>query len=424
MEPNPYPSLTSQLSKDSLLEGEFENQSTIDSIQTIPPKVRMREDRRKTIAEIRGRFHLQNTGFEGHFMKVDEPPSQEEPQIDINPQDIKKKKNMKFHEVYKPLEILGQGSFAVVKKIVKIETDKLYVAKVVRTRDQEYIDQLTREFNIIKKLQHDHIVKAEELFIDMESGNAQIVLEYCEGQTLQELIEEKIKLDEKWLVEIIRQIVTALDYLHSKGLCHRDITPANIIINEKNEAKLIDFTVSKVFKQDLWSPVEKPSATFRKKHLSLPPNFSCLMLTDTGTGAYKAPEVVKGVPYSHSVDMWSLGVVTFYALVGYRPFHSKNIKKLYELIINAKIPWNIDDWEHISYEAKIFVSSCLNKNPFIRLKSKEALHHPWIKGIKIGVEHEKNTAVKRFSPQVLRKKLINTKRVYHGSLTGEESGPG
>ena len=56
MEPNPYPSLTSQLSKDSLLDADFECPSTIDSLQTIPSKVRRGEDRRKTIAEIRGSF--------------------------------------------------------------------------------------------------------------------------------------------------------------------------------------------------------------------------------------------------------------------------------------------------------------------------------------------------------------------------------
>jgi len=69
----------------------------------------------------------------------------------------------------------------------------------------------------------------------------------------------------------------------------------------------------------------------------------------------------------------------------------------------------------------MFVSSCLKKNPFIRLKAKEALHQPWIKGVKISVENQKSFSVKRFSPQIYKKKLINAKRVYHGSLRGDNS---
>lgn len=90
-----------------------------------------------------------------------------------------------------------------------------------------------------------------------------------------------------------------------------------------NDVKLIDFSVSKIFKKELWSPsLEKASAS-RKKSSPLLPHYPGLMLTDTGTPAYKAPEIIIGVPYNQSIDMWSVGVVLFYALAGYRPFQSK-----------------------------------------------------------------------------------------------------
>lgn len=123
-----------------------------------------------------------------------------------------------------------------------------------------------------------------------------------------------------------------------------------------------------------------------------------LLISNAGTDAYKAPEIVTGVPYNQSVDMWSLGVVIFYALSGKKPFKAQNADDLYEKISEVAYTFDAKVWANISQEAILFVQACLKKMPFIRLSSKEAYYHPWIKGVKLDWEiHEIGNICKRNS---------------------------
>jgi serine/threonine protein kinase len=317
----------------------------------------------------------------------------------------------KFTDIYQPMEIIGQGSCGVVKRVLHIEENKIYVAKIVRARSQEHLEQIKREFQILSKLQHKNIVTVKEFILDEALGNAQLILEYLEGQTLEELIIEEGPLDEEKVRKIITDIVSALKHVHDKGVCHRDLTASNIIISPEGEAKLIDFSISKISRQELWSPADLKSSALRKNsyYTSGHANF---MLTNTGTDYYKAPEVVTGVPYNHSVDMWSLGVITFFALTGYKPFQSKSLEKLYNKISKAEYKWDPMFCSHISHEAVLFVKACLKTMPFIRLSAKEALYHPWVREIKLDLEDttrgEKKVNWKHESPPVRREVLLDS----------------
>jgi len=236
---------------------------------------------------------------------------------------------------------------------------------------------------IQSQLEHENILKCYELFTNESTSIAYIILQYFEGKTLEELIQEKKTLSESLMKKIVTQVVSALDYLHEKGVCHRDLTASNILVNEDNEIKLIDFSVSSIYNEEKWTKSASP--VIRKRSHDENKLFG-LMLTNTGTSDYKAPEIILGAPYSQSVDMWSLGVIVFYGLSGRPPFRAKYLDKLHKRIAEAKIKLDTENWKEISAEAKLFIKACLTKTAFVRLSTKEALYHPWIKGIVLDAE--------------------------------------
>lgn len=107
-------------------------------------------------------------------------------------------------------------------------------------------------------------------------------------------------LPEQEIILVMRQLLEALQYLHSTKLCHRDLKPDNIMYDRENKLiYIIDFGICKRFyergkRKDMWTP--------------------------TGTLAYKAPEMLEGGGYNESVDLWAVGVVMFELITGRRPF--------------------------------------------------------------------------------------------------------
>lgn len=103
--------------------------------------------------------------------------------------------------------------------------------------------------------------------------------------------------------------------MHKKGICHRDLTPDNILVDirqDRIEVKIIDFGVAQRFRLN---------------------NRSGGMLTNTGMPAYKAPEMVEGNEYTEKVDLWMLGVVMYECLSGVNPFWDTNLKRTMENIL-------------------------------------------------------------------------------------------
>jgi serine/threonine protein kinase len=113
-------------------------------------------------------------------------------------------------------------------------------------------------------------------------------------------------IDSETAKRIIKEILLAVSYLHSEGVCHRDLKPDNILISsDSNKIKIIDFEISKQFKY------------FRPNHQVLK---VCEMWTRTGTQDYMAPEMFESTGYSESVDIWAIGVIAYLLLTGRLPF--------------------------------------------------------------------------------------------------------
>jgi calcium-dependent protein kinase len=283
----------------------------------------------------------------------------------------------KFSDLYTLMEKIGEGGSAVVKKVTNKLDGKIYAAKVIRTRDPEYLTSIKNEYSLLKKLDHPNIIKAYDLIFDEESGFVYIILEHFQGKTLDDHVVLNEKLYECETVHILKQVLAAVKFLHDSHICHRDITPNNILISDDNEVKIIDFNISRKVKQDHEPVISSAPSKLKPRRRSQ--SICKTMLTPKGTLEFQAPEILLGSCYDHSIDMWSIGVTTFYCLMGYRPFHSKMIPEMIDNIVNCRYTFE----ETISYEARMFIKNCLTKSSFVRMSSKEAVVHPWIRGMRM-----------------------------------------
>uniref|UniRef100_A0A8C1Y137 Calcium/calmodulin-dependent protein kinase 1Db n=1 Tax=Cyprinus carpio TaxID=7962 RepID=A0A8C1Y137_CYPCA len=159
---------------------------------------------------------------------------------------------------------------------------------------------------------------------------------------------------------LIKQVLDAVNYLHSLGIVHRDLKPENLLyFNPHEESKIMisDFGLSKM--EGVANDI---------------------MSTACGTPGYVAPEVLAQKPYSKAVDCWSIGVIAYILLCGYPPFYDENDSKLFEQILRAEYEFDSPYWDDISDSAKDFINNLMQKDPEKRLTCEEALRHPWIAG--------------------------------------------
>ena len=166
-------------------------------------------------------------------------------------------------------------------------------------------------------------------------------------------------ISEAKIRNIIYQIVCGVKYLHSNNIMHRDLKPENILmtdISDTADIRLLDFGLSKIVGNE-----EKCTEPY-------------------GTLSFVAPEVLQGKPYDKSVDLWSIGIITFLLLCGYLPFDDKHSEReIARQTIQDPVPYEKKIWDKYSPEAKAFVDGLLQKKPEKRYTIKEVLEHPWIK---------------------------------------------
>mmetsp|Transcript_39475 Transcript_39475/g.39025 ORF Transcript_39475/g.39025 Transcript_39475/m.39025 type:complete len:203 (-) Transcript_39475:57-665(-) len=172
------------------------------------------------------------------------------------------------------------------------------------------------------------VIKAISYHENESKNESYLIMEYFEGKSLNEFIDQKGVLNEKENRFIFSQILSAVHTLHELGIAHRDIKPENILINEDLKVKLIDFNISKLFKP-------KSAQDFN-------PKFKSTFYTQISSPLYAAPELQNSVGYTESVDIWGLGIVLFTLLCGTlqtQELSNDVEEKLHNLhsIINLKI---------------------------------------------------------------------------------------
>jgi len=242
----------------------------------------------------------------------------------------------------------------------KADGEKFAVKIIEKSLIKEDIKLLKREIEIMKQVEHKNILKLEEIFED--DARVYIVMELVNGSELFDRIVEKGFYSERNAMNVVSQILSAVAYLHEKGIAHRDLKPENLLCagtDENEVVKIADFGLSKIQKDE------------------------DMLSTSCGTPGYVAPEVLLCESYNLSVDMWGIGIITYILLAGYPPFYDETNPQddtvLFEKVIN--VDYDLDDecWDDVSDLAKDFIQHLLVKDPKDRLTALEAMEHPWFK---------------------------------------------
>ncbi|CAD8170348.1 unnamed protein product [Paramecium pentaurelia] len=260
----------------------------------------------------------------------------------------------KFDEEYEMMEILGEGCLGLVKRIVHKQSQIEYAVKIVQTQDDEIIRNMILEFKSMFKLQHENIVKVHKLYVDFNNGfqsesKAYVVMELIKGKEMFEVINELGHYSESDAKELFQQLLSAIEYMHRNGICHRDLKPNNILCVEKF-GDLKDRE-----KIEMW--------------------------TYTGTVAFSAPEIFSGEGYNQMVDMWSAGCILYSMLSGQLPFLSDYLNDLIEKIKDAAIEFPNELFEQVSKEAKDLIIQLLQKDWAFRPHPDAALKHQWFQSV-------------------------------------------
>lgn len=210
------------------------------------------------------------------------------------------------------------------------------------------------EINLLKTLHHPNIVNVYELYMD--ENNYHMGLELCNGKELFDYIVDQKQISEKHAAKIIKQLLSALTYMHSKKISHSDLKPENVMVqtDENNEVnvKIIDFgNAIKLLNGDEFKKV-------------------------TYTAFYSSPDMIKHKQCMKN-DIWSLGVMLYIMLSGMPPFVGKDVKTLDNNIINKKVEFNGNEWANVSNEVKELIEKMLIKSASKRISAKECIKHSW-----------------------------------------------
>ncbi|MFA9454977.1 MAG: protein kinase, partial [Candidatus Aminicenantaceae bacterium] len=221
---------------------------------------------------------------------------------------------------YKVLDTLGQGAMGVVYKALDPDINREVAIKTVRfdmlsdaAGKDEIMRRFIREAQAVGKLEHPNIITIYE--VGREGDSTYIVMQLAKGQSLKEILDSGKSYKPSEIVELMERLCAALDYAHSQGVIHRDVKPANILIDETGRPYLVDFGVARL-------------------EMSTLTTAGSIM----GTPSYMSPEQVMGKNVDSRADIFSLGVILFELLTNRRPFEGEHITTVVYKIAHEEPP--------------------------------------------------------------------------------------
>ncbi|XP_052800503.1 phosphorylase b kinase gamma catalytic chain, skeletal muscle/heart isoform-like [Mya arenaria] len=273
-----------------------------------------------------------------------------------------------FYAKYEPREVLGRGISSTVRKCLEKGTSNEYAVKIIDISGEKtdsYQAELTkrdtvREINILRMCSsHPQIIELHDAF---ETPTfIFLVFELCRQGELFDYLTQVVTLSEKRTRLFMKQLLTAVAFLHNKNIVHRDLKPENILLDDSLNLKVSDFGFATV----------------------LGPNEELTELC--GTPGYLAPEVLAvsmydNVPgYRHEVDMWACGVIMYTLLCGAPPFWHRKQMQMLRMIMQGNYKFGSPEWDDVSQAAKDLISNLLVVDPRKRLTANDALQHTFFK---------------------------------------------
>ncbi|CAH9134693.1 unnamed protein product [Cuscuta epithymum] len=257
-------------------------------------------------------------------------------------------------------KMIGQGNFAKVHHARNLKNGSSVAIKII---DKEKVfkvgmnDQIQREISVMRLVKHPSIVHLHEVMAT--KSKIYFVMEYVKGGELFNMV-AKGRLKEEVARKYFQQLISAVDFCHSRGVYHRDLKPENLLVDENGDLKVSDFGLS---------------ALAESRHQD------GLLHTTCGTPAYVAPEVITRKGYDGAkADVWSCGVILFVLLAGYLPFQDSNLMEMYRKIKTAEFKYPT----FFSSDVRKLISKLLDPNPKTRITIAKIMENSWFrKGLDI-----------------------------------------
>ena len=249
---------------------------------------------------------------------------------------------------YEIIERIGEGGMADVYRATDVVDNKTVAVKILKkefAENEEFLRRFRNESKAIALLSHPNIVKIFD--VGFSDRIQFIVMEYIDGFTLNEYMEQEGQLDWRDAVHYILQILRALQHAHSKGIVHRDIKPQNIMMLQDGTIKVMDFGIAKFAREDGKTGTDKA----------------------IGTVHYISPEQARGAATDAKSDIYSVGVMFYEMLTGKKPFDTDNPVSIAVMHMQAEVPLPHTVRADIQTGLEEIILRAMQKNPKDRYQS-------------------------------------------------------
>ena len=257
---------------------------------------------------------------------------------------------------YRILSVQGRGGMGIVYKAEDITLEKIVALKIIDpalAREESFLRRFRTEAKALAKLENPNIVTVHALR-ETEIGTC-LIMEFIEGQTLSEWLDQNESMDYAEALPIFKQILNALEHTHGVGVIHRDIKPANIILTEKGNIKVTDFGLARI---------QHGSESTITQGLG-------------GTLKYISPEQATNIGnVDHRTDIYSVGMTFYEVLAGRTPFGKRDSDySILKCIVEKKFPAPSQFNPDIPSGVTKIVMKAINKDPNKRYKSANDMLH-------------------------------------------------
>eukprot|EP00013_Stygamoeba_regulata_P005879 CAMPEP_0177632930 /NCGR_PEP_ID=MMETSP0447-20121125/2566_1 /TAXON_ID=0 /ORGANISM="Stygamoeba regulata, Strain BSH-02190019" /LENGTH=729 /DNA_ID=CAMNT_0019134555 /DNA_START=116 /DNA_END=2302 /DNA_ORIENTATION=+ len=247
---------------------------------------------------------------------------------------------------------LGVGSYSTVYMGVNKHTKEEVAVKIIKKGKCSELSRIDVEIQAMLMLDHPHVVKLHSVFENAD--NIYFIMDLCGGGNLSDYVSIK-PLSEDLARYYMKELVDALRYCHSQGVCHRDLKIENLLLDDDGELKITDFGQAGIFSE----------------------GWDIFSTTLVGSLMHISPEQVAGLPYSgEKIDAWALGVVIYRLICQEPPFYDTVLPVMIEKIKSCiyTIP------EFVSPECRDLLLRILQADPADRMPLDQIANHPWFLG--------------------------------------------